>query len=669
MSRTRRTGASRGGRAAAPILVAFNAVVLGVAAPTPPGVVEEARANGRCRNMLSSLSVVMGSPAAATLASIMRRGFVVSRLAPSRTPEAPRRTASPHSPARSEGRPPSSGRAGGTWDAPRRYATRRDLESAHRALARRSPRPCRARSGLMVTRTLIVHSLSTTDAGPCSAQGRPMGRLFSGVAVAGFNHVMRTTRGVGRYARGRDPGVARTADMSTESPAVSGRLRALAWLSIVCALALIVIVVVFAFRHLPELTAVVVGLAVTAAGGWWLITERPPRRWIGLAGALVGLGIIIGAVVIAAADSDQPVLRVRVGRGPGRRDDRIGAPGDGAANPRAGRRRSPRRRSSPPSGAHLQPVVRRRQGRQVRSRRTGQRARRRDGDARPRARSRAARPRCHRPRRRLPRHGGWRRLPGARRVDRRRVRRPVRLRHRRDAKPLRPRPRPRPRRPSQELSTPSVDAVERRIDYATVNDRFFVNNVSLGVYATIVQQEGYRDAKVETTKALLPELLGQHRRALRPPVHRARRHGGRRRVHHPGVEQPLRARILARRHATTPDRHRRARGHRRSRERPGRTWRRSSPPPPSVDDSAAPTGTSSPPSASRCARVRDRPLPASTAKPSTWRRRWCSGSSPAGSVSWCPARTSKRRKDASLATSASTNCSMSHAGGRSGPVV
>ena len=52
------------------------------------------------------------------------------------------------------------------------------------------------------------------------------------------------------------------------------------------------------------------------------------------------------------------------------------------------------------------------------------------------------------------------------------------------------------------------DAVERRVDYATVNDRFFVNNVSLGVYATIVQSEEYRDAKVETTKRLLPELLG-----------------------------------------------------------------------------------------------------------------------------------------------------------------
>jgi diacylglycerol kinase family enzyme len=52
------------------------------------------------------------------------------------------------------------------------------------------------------------------------------------------------------------------------------------------------------------------------------------------------------------------------------------------------------------------------------------------------------------------------------------------------------------------------DAVERRIDYATVNGRFFINNVSLGVYATIVQQEGYREAKVDTTKQLLPKLLG-----------------------------------------------------------------------------------------------------------------------------------------------------------------
>ena len=53
------------------------------------------------------------------------------------------------------------------------------------------------------------------------------------------------------------------------------------------------------------------------------------------------------------------------------------------------------------------------------------------------------------------------------------------------------------------------DGIERRIDYATVGDRLFVNNVSLGIYATIVQQEGYREAKSETTKAMLPELLGR----------------------------------------------------------------------------------------------------------------------------------------------------------------
>jgi diacylglycerol kinase family enzyme len=53
------------------------------------------------------------------------------------------------------------------------------------------------------------------------------------------------------------------------------------------------------------------------------------------------------------------------------------------------------------------------------------------------------------------------------------------------------------------------DAVERDIDYATVDGRLFVNNVSLGVYATIVQQDGYRDAKTETAKSLLPEMLGQ----------------------------------------------------------------------------------------------------------------------------------------------------------------
>jgi diacylglycerol kinase family enzyme len=50
--------------------------------------------------------------------------------------------------------------------------------------------------------------------------------------------------------------------------------------------------------------------------------------------------------------------------------------------------------------------------------------------------------------------------------------------------------------------------VERRIDLAFVNDRIFVNNVSLGIYAEIVQSDAYRDAKLETVQNMLPELLG-----------------------------------------------------------------------------------------------------------------------------------------------------------------
>jgi diacylglycerol kinase family enzyme len=52
------------------------------------------------------------------------------------------------------------------------------------------------------------------------------------------------------------------------------------------------------------------------------------------------------------------------------------------------------------------------------------------------------------------------------------------------------------------------DAVERTVDYATVNGRFFVNNVSLGVYATIVQEDSYRDAKVDTTRRCSPRCSG-----------------------------------------------------------------------------------------------------------------------------------------------------------------
>jgi diacylglycerol kinase family enzyme len=53
-----------------------------------------------------------------------------------------------------------------------------------------------------------------------------------------------------------------------------------------------------------------------------------------------------------------------------------------------------------------------------------------------------------------------------------------------------------------------VGGRERRVDLAEVNDRVFVNNVSLGLYAEAVQREGYREAKLRTILDTLPEALG-----------------------------------------------------------------------------------------------------------------------------------------------------------------
>jgi hypothetical protein len=52
------------------------------------------------------------------------------------------------------------------------------------------------------------------------------------------------------------------------------------------------------------------------------------------------------------------------------------------------------------------------------------------------------------------------------------------------------------------------DGVEARIDVGEVNGRVFLNNVSLGIYAEAVSQEGYRDAKVRTLIETARGVLG-----------------------------------------------------------------------------------------------------------------------------------------------------------------
>src|SRR6266540_3582386 len=54
-----------------------------------------------------------------------------------------------------------------------------------------------------------------------------------------------------------------------------------------------------------------------------------------------------------------------------------------------------------------------------------------------------------------------------------------------------------------------TDGVERRIDLARLNERIFVNNASLGIYARVVQSDSYRDAKLGTWRQMLPEMVGR----------------------------------------------------------------------------------------------------------------------------------------------------------------
>ena len=52
------------------------------------------------------------------------------------------------------------------------------------------------------------------------------------------------------------------------------------------------------------------------------------------------------------------------------------------------------------------------------------------------------------------------------------------------------------------------EAVQRRIDVATVNDRMFLNNVSIGAYGEVVASEEYRDNKMGVTLDRIPGLIG-----------------------------------------------------------------------------------------------------------------------------------------------------------------
>jgi diacylglycerol kinase family enzyme len=56
-----------------------------------------------------------------------------------------------------------------------------------------------------------------------------------------------------------------------------------------------------------------------------------------------------------------------------------------------------------------------------------------------------------------------------------------------------------------------TDGVELRVDLGVIGGQTFVNNVSFGAYAEIVETPAYRGDKLNTTLSLLPDLLQGHR--------------------------------------------------------------------------------------------------------------------------------------------------------------
>ncbi len=294
-------------------------------------------------------------------------------------------------------------------------------------------------------------------------------------------------------------------DRPTEK--VSNRRRTAALVSLASFVLLVLILVGILFDHADDLAIGLLGLCVTTAGGWWIVTEPMPRRAFGIGGVTIGLLAIIVAIARAINGTDRVALRVVVAvvvltmmlasaraamtNDRDRLDVRVRAAG-------------PPRRAvllcNPWSGGGKVE----RFGLVELAAQLGVETVLLDHglDLEQLARDAVARGAdC------LGMAGGdgSQALVASIAIEHRLpfvcVSAGTRNHFALDLGLNREDPR--------ESMQAFRDAVERTVDYATVNGRLFVNNVSLGVYAQIVQEQSYRDAKLETTKILLPEMLGR----------------------------------------------------------------------------------------------------------------------------------------------------------------
>lgn len=286
------------------------------------------------------------------------------------------------------------------------------------------------------------------------------------------------------------------------------RQRVLAVIALVAAGLLAVLLVVFLASNLLWLLIGIAGLALVGGGGWWLITEQMPRRAMGIVGLVAGVALVVVALLKAVSESESPLLRIEVvlllmlitvgtARGALVRDlhasDLLSAAKQFTprqpvliCNPWSGGGKVAKFDLAAKASALGVEVIMLDKGLDLEELARDAVARGAD---------------C------LGMAGG----DGSQALVA-----SIAIEHDLPFVLISAGTR---NHFAQDLGYDKEDpaagliafteGVERRIDYATVGDRLFVNNVSLGVYATIVQQDEYRDAKVETSKQLLPEMLGR----------------------------------------------------------------------------------------------------------------------------------------------------------------
>ena len=113
------------------------------------------------------------------------------------------------------------------------------------------------------------------------------------------------------WSRGRPTPAVGWSVADADSP-VAGRRRLFAIIALLAVAAVVVEVVDFFIRNAGYLLVGLIGLGLSVAGGWRLVTRRGFRRVLALVGLLAGVGTMITMFVKAAIGADRPLVQVLV---------------------------------------------------------------------------------------------------------------------------------------------------------------------------------------------------------------------------------------------------------------------------------------------------------------------------------------------------------------------